>query len=77
MVYPPFDNSTPLTFQGYINGTTSITLNSTGYVNGVVEVRGMDYVILLLVAILICLIALVAMAIWDHYRTTWGGRKRL
>ena len=77
MQYPGFDNTSVLSMHGYINGTTPIYLNSTGYLSAVVEVRGMDMVILLLVAILVFNIAIVAMLIWDHIRTTWGGRKNL
>lgn len=77
MQYPIFDNTTVLSMHGYINDTTSIYLNSTGYLSAVVEVRGMDMVILLLVAILVFQIAITTMLLWDHIRTTWGGRKNL
>lgn len=77
MPYPVFDNQTVFSMSGYLNQTTPIYLNSTGYVSAVVDVRGLDMVILLLVAILIFQIAIFSMLLWEHYRSTWGGKKYL
>lgn len=77
MPYPPFDNSTPMYLHGFFNGSTPIQLNTTGYLNCIVEVRGMDLLLELMTAILIIMIILLGLAIWDHYQRTWGGRKNL
>lgn len=77
MQYPVFDNTTALYMHGFINETTPIYLNSTGYLSAVAEVRGMDLLILLAVVIMVLQIAITTMLIWEHIRTTWGGRKNL
>ena len=76
MPYPPFDNSTPLHINGVINGTPA-NFTTSGYVNAVCEVRGMDLMLELVEVIVIFLVAILCLMIWQHYTTTWGGRKHL
>lgn len=76
-IYPAVDNQTVLSMQGTVNGTTPIILNSTGYVTVVADIRGMDWIILGLVSIVVLLTIIVGFMSWDFYLKTWGGRKHL
>lgn len=77
MPYPPFDNTTPMYLSGTFNGTVPIQLNTTGYLNAVVEVRGMDILIEIMTAILIIQVVILGILVWQHMNTTWGGKKNL